>query len=562
LNSSLADHKRIVPYLAVFTVEDEEDQGASKEFNIILPLADADLQQFLYEKNFEGAWDNVVDVIKEASNLASAVKWLHEGQTISGKVLVCCHMDIKLDNVLVYLKDNPPVGWWKISDFGISSLQERKKELAAPRRPTSALLTVPTMSPAESLRIITAQIKTSVKRPAGAFSAPEVEAGEDVGPESDIFSFGCILFQVLARVAGGIPLLKKLDEKRASFENGSRNDHFCQRVGGGKALHKDVSRWLKSPDGLRGSLSDRSMIMNCKGLIGKTLEIASDARPSAAKLHDELVKIARGEGQKYYFDQHSNVVSNVPQSPTSKEKPVDGPQIRITPSQPEQETQDRMSVSTMNMPTSPPISPQPIRPLAITLQPFQPTSQPLPTPPPDIEHQDSPGTVQSGPMPAILMSRPPPRRPDHPPAPNFYNNQAPNVADFEPTSTPVPLQHTPMSFPRQRSRQDSAHTTHSSVHDVEAQRSEKGELIPFTAPQEVISTLVSSTRKKIIFIAPKEAVVYTLYSPYSRKTIFPPQNCKWQKGSLAGNFIALCSVSERHNTQVRFVAHLPYHCST
>jgi hypothetical protein len=110
-----------------------------------------------------------------------------------------------------------------------------------------------------------------------------------------------------------------------------------------------------------------------------------------------------------------------------------------------------------------------------------------------------------------------------------------------------------MTFPGQRSREDSAHTSQSFVHDVVARRSERGELIPFTTPPGVISTIISSTRAKIIFIAPKEAVVYTLYGPDSdaySKTISPPQNCRWQNGSLAGDFVALCSVSDSHNTHV------------
>jgi hypothetical protein len=653
LNSSLSDHKRIVRYLAVFTVEDEEDQDAQKEFNIILPLADTDLQQFLYDKAFEGSWGNVAEIVKEASNLADAMRWLHEGQIISGKVLVCCHMDIKLDNVLVYQNDNPPVGWWKISDFGISSLKERKKERIAPQRPTSALLTVPTTSPAESLRIITAQMRTTVKRPAGAFSAPEVEAGGNVGPESDIFSFGCILFQVLARATGGIRLLKELDDNRASFEeNGTRNDHFCQRMEGRKAIHKDVSLWLKTSDGLRGTLPDRSMTMNCKKLIEKTLEIPPEARPSAATLHAELAKIAHGEGEEYSFDKHSNLLSDVSRSSASKPKSVDRPQICIKPSPPKTEQEDlpdRMSVLTMKMPTSPPISPRPTRgTLEINAQPFQPMSQPLPTPPLDTDHQDSPETVQPGPMPPMVMGRAHPRnRPDNPPPPpppnfsntrpqntidfqrtsdqpplshfynpavqnnayfqrtsdqpplphfynpavqnttyfqrtsdqppprhfydptarntvdfqrtsdqpppHFYNNPAQNTADYQYTSPLMPLPQSPMTFPGQRSREDSAHTSQSFVHDVVARRSERGELIPFTTPPGVISTIISSTRAKIIFIAPKEAVVYTLYGPDSdaySKTISPPQNCTWQNGSLAGDFVALCSVSDSHNTQV------------
>jgi hypothetical protein len=78
------------------------------------------------------------------------------------------------------------------------------------------------------------------------------------------------------------------------------------------------------------------------------------------------------------------------------------------------------------------------------------------------------------------------------------------------------------------------------VPDVQPRpKNRKGEIIPFTTPSHVIMTLVSSTRAKIAFVAPKEVVVSTLYSPYSRETIPPPTGCSWEKGSLAGDFLAL-----------------------
>ncbi len=174
LNESLSDHKRIVKYLATFTIGDEEDLWASKEFNILLPLADTDLEKFLYEPEYSLKCASITHMIEEASNLADAIRWLHAGLRISGKVLVCCHMDLKLDNVLVYLKHkSAPVGWWKISDFGISSMTERQYETPDPRRPSPSLLGVREVpSPAESLAHITGTIRTSVRRPAGIYSAP------------------------------------------------------------------------------------------------------------------------------------------------------------------------------------------------------------------------------------------------------------------------------------------------------------------------------------------------------------------------------------------------------
>jgi serine/threonine protein kinase len=575
LNSGLSRNPRIVQYLAVFTVEDEQDEEAPKEFNIIFPLADADLELFLYNKEFGSAWDKTVEVIKEASNLVGAIRWLHEGLIISesGKVLVCCHMDLKPDNILVYLNRNHPVGWWKISDFGISSLKEREREIEperAPRqRPTSTLLTAPTASPAESLRIITAEIKTSIKRPAGPFSAPEVEEGGVVGPESDIWSFGCILFQVLARAACGLAGLVELDDKRGSFKNGSQNDHFCQRIQGNKTLHEDVGAWLSDWNSLRsGEFPVRTMVMNCKFLIQKVLAMSPRARPTAVQLHKELAEIARGSGQTYLFDQDQNMV---PQPPTGTIMQAPGPRIHIT-SLPPSTLPVSMSASRVNMPISPPVSPQPVsNTLDGHAQPFQRTSQPLPTPPLAMHEQVPPRPIQAGHEPPNL-NQAPPHRPTGAPPPrlvrpepelNLNSIQAQNAQYLAspppppplpppPPPPPPPPQRSSMTSPRQRSRHDSAHTSHSSVQGGEAHRSAKDETVNLNPPPGVISTLLSSTRAKILFIAPTEAVARALYGHSGEKVIHPPEKCTWVKGSLAGDYVALCSTSKSHNKVCSF----------
>jgi len=127
----------------------------------------------------------------------------------------------------------------------------------------------------------------------------------------------------------------------------------------------------------------------------------------------------------------------------------------------------------------------------------------------------------------------------------FVNTSPPlqhSMASFAP-EYPSPL------FPQVRPRQDSEQTV---VPDVETgPTNSKGETIPFECPKDVFATLISSTRAKVVFVSPASAVAYTLYSPYSRRTIKPPQNCKWQKGGFAGDFLALRSVFSTHDLQVR-----------
>ena len=282
LNNRISNHNRIINNLAIFTVGDDEDKGSSKEFNILLPLADTDLKHFLYDELFESRCNGVIDLVSEASNLADAVRWLHGGLSVVETLLYVRSMDIKLDTILVFLDQAPRVGWWKITDFGISTMVTYK----------DAELGV-AVSPGESLARIAGGMKKPVKRLIGSYSAPEVATGDLVGPESDIWSFGCVLFQVLARGAGGIDLLNELDKKRASYEIGSTNDKFYQESPKWNHLHPHVRKWLETspPPDLR--FGERTCVELCKDLITKTLQIVPADRPTAERLHSELVRILK-----------------------------------------------------------------------------------------------------------------------------------------------------------------------------------------------------------------------------------------------------------------------------
>jgi serine/threonine protein kinase len=165
-------------------------------------MADTDLKKLLYEDRFKSHCADLVELLLESRNLLDALDFLHRGQIIEGEPLTFCHMDLKLDNILVYdlnekkwpeLKEAKyPAGCWKISDFGISSTSPHAGLGKASRNFAAASLTVIT----ESAALI------SNLREAGPYSAPEVHQGDMVGTPSDVWSIGCILFQVLARGIG------------------------------------------------------------------------------------------------------------------------------------------------------------------------------------------------------------------------------------------------------------------------------------------------------------------------------------------------------------------------
>ncbi|KAF8859384.1 kinase-like protein [Acephala macrosclerotiorum] len=295
LASGLSKHDRLVKHLAFITTDDKMDHGSPNEFNILLPMADTDLKKFLYGKVYEPQCSNLVHLLKEALGLVDALRWLHEDQLLGEKLQVCCHMDLKLDNILIYELNNAdfPAGCWKISDFGISSMIERDNshihDAELFRRNTFRT------SPAGRLaRIVTGRddVLTTVRRVPGAYSAPEARNGNLIGPPSDIWSFGCILVQILIRVAGGIGFLEEMDDRRASKEHG--NDHFCQTTAGKAHLNPVVKEWLESSQLFDRTFKDRVLIGNCKKVIKQALKIDPNQRPSAGRLRRELLAVCEG----------------------------------------------------------------------------------------------------------------------------------------------------------------------------------------------------------------------------------------------------------------------------
>ncbi|KAG0651751.1 leucine-rich repeat receptor serine threonine-kinase, partial [Hyphodiscus hymeniophilus] len=664
LNSCLSSHDRIVKYLAVITIEDEEDLGSPKEFNILLPLAHTDLKGFIYNKDFEQNCSGVVDLVNEASYLADAIRWLHGEMRIEGKIVVCCHMDIKLDNILVYLDPKAShVGWWKISDFGISSMVEREERRTNARKRTPTLLNVP--SPAGVLARITGSVRVSANRPGGAYSAPEVFIAKQIGPESDIWSFGCILFQVLLRGVGGIKLLTDIDQKRSSFEDGSVNDYFCQDGPRGQRLHPKVVGWLESSLPRDLSYRDNECAKKCKKIILEALKMSPNERLKAHQLQKELLRIANGTEQYSDVESVSSFTSNrsrpTAQSTRSNAPANPPPRIRVIPSTssdldqrlelsnnslppqyyearnvPNPAQQPRISHNVESLPPSPqrPLTPPPERynqfsyaarstsspesgpsssqfaNLSVFSGSF---SSPLTHRPAQMETtyrnpgRDSDSFKELSPSsrtpmvdrwaqvssPGVYLppnnwgssgqqtmssvyhnyeldrsphgdpqrSYPPPaqERLEHPASPStsassdlWTANHRRSVIDTHADPQPglEAFEFPPnagASSSKDRSRQGSIQ---SSVPPVETgPTNDRGETMPFQTPKDTFMTLISSTRAKIAFVAHSCAVVSTLYSPYSRKTIDAPHNCKWEKGCMAGDYLAMRAYCSSTNTQ-------------
>lgn len=285
LHSSLSGHDRIVSYLAVITV--------GNEFNILSPLANFDLEKFLYEDQAIFPNPTITTLLRESANVSGAIHFLHNNLQISGQSLFCCHMDLKPDNILVYSDPQCPVGKWKISDFGISALNEDKSEHGSSRT-SSGRLNVPGVK--DLVRSITT-VKVTPKRGPGIYQAPEAQASSGrIGRSSDIWSFGCILSEVLARGIGGTKLVNELAEQRGMNPDNAgkyKHDYFCRESSNERILNPHVRNWLHS-DVLGCSDAERTSSRQCQALILEMLRIRYDERPNASEVWKRLSSISHG----------------------------------------------------------------------------------------------------------------------------------------------------------------------------------------------------------------------------------------------------------------------------
>jgi serine/threonine protein kinase len=125
-------------------------------------------------------------LIQQCLGVADAVDWLHNKVKLleTQEVYPCIHMDLKPDNILIESDSRSMVGRWKISDFGLSVVQE-----------DSNVVTV--------RDFVSRMSRTTEKRYEGTFTAPEVKLGQMqdqkiVSRRSDIWSLAAIFAVVLA----------------------------------------------------------------------------------------------------------------------------------------------------------------------------------------------------------------------------------------------------------------------------------------------------------------------------------------------------------------------------
>jgi serine/threonine protein kinase len=303
------------------------------DFNIISPLADLDLHTY-----FEGSYPDFhlrsrcfspAHLLYGAACLAGALRFLHEGLQPVGiaEKIYCAHLDLKPENILVIWPrgSNPPAGRWLVHDFGTSKIKESR----------NAHSSKTLVAPGDFIRQFSL---TQASRTPGPFQAPEVQNSTErvVGTESDIWSLGCILAQVLTFALGGPPFASQLAQ---STYEGFRNDYFYNTADKNFALKGPVVQYL---DSLTSSYQDNTWIMETLGLIYRILVKDPRLRPSAKEVQDTLERVYRRQDASLLAHcswANKDIPLPAPVSAPQVEQPQQLPQRQPQPQRPPEPSQ-------------------------------------------------------------------------------------------------------------------------------------------------------------------------------------------------------------------------------
>lgn len=287
LRKSLENNEHILTSLAMI------DHGGAVD--ILFPLAAFDLNELLFNKRRCELFTEPhpkdaapTHLLNEMAGVADALGYLHERLYLSNNQrIICVHMDMKPDNVLVFYHPSTPCGRWKISDFGLSRIKPSKQTSdvsSSGARPASYRFS-----------------NTLAQRYPGTFQAPEIETAKKtkkrtIGPRCDIWGLGCILILVVAYALGREELVKEFDRERSRGRSNGKSksleyDYFYRE--GGRELKPEVTRWLEGRRHRDGR--NEAWLESCIKLIKDILRIEPAMRPAASEIRKRILEEVVGK---------------------------------------------------------------------------------------------------------------------------------------------------------------------------------------------------------------------------------------------------------------------------
>lgn len=223
-------------------------------------------------------------LLREMTEIVSALVWLHEGLRIPGsRDMYCAHMDLKPSNILITRDPSHNVGVgvgrWKISDFGISLFKKSTNEKAL------GVHSIRDVGP----RLTSRAYQDKVDLGRGPYEPPEVSSVRVDGRECDVWSIGCVLSEVVEFALGGRQAVEEFRRRRFSKHRfQGADDYFYQtkpciaiepqsRDSTNTEVKSQVIEWFEE----RSSTSSHLWIEECMDLLKKQLVVDPSQRATA-----------------------------------------------------------------------------------------------------------------------------------------------------------------------------------------------------------------------------------------------------------------------------------------
>ena len=251
------------------------------------PTRDTDDARQLYD--FDSRFPKLKDadlgltLVKELCELASAVQWLHEGSEASQELYrSLAHMDLKPENILVAKDSNSPIGRWMLSDFGVSLFSLSKD-----------------ISQGGSTRTTASSYINGLQRGCGTYQPPEIKHETIDGRKCDVWSFGCILLDVMSFALGRTGLFHEVRRLR----NDGGDDYFYRSKVKGMDTQTPISnantemktqirRWIEAQ---KRSASHPPWVRDYINITESTLKCDPLDRPNIGFIVGALSKLRQGE---------------------------------------------------------------------------------------------------------------------------------------------------------------------------------------------------------------------------------------------------------------------------
>ena len=213
LRSSSNSCKNIVESLGSLEIGDR--------YSLFMPLAICDLKVYM-TKNHVTRPNSVgakMELIRSAEGLANGLKFLHSGlKTPDMEDLVCYHMDLTPNNVLIFPSEDPASHIWKLSDFGMARVKLKRRNEAEGRERDFNSFFIRAEKKSDP-----SQSGTRNRRGDSTYLAPEsISSRKDMTTKSDVWSLGSVISVLFAYLEDGNEGIEAFEEARQQYDRINR----------------------------------------------------------------------------------------------------------------------------------------------------------------------------------------------------------------------------------------------------------------------------------------------------------------------------------------------------